>query len=193
MIVGGIIVIVLVVGGIVLLSKNKGDKTVTTSSTASQDSKSSETNKDDLGLCAIIETSVVKEALGSAAANMTGPENSGVNGLGDGDKGQTCVYPFVEGGSVSNSFYTDLAQYSKDSFDKIASFTATSGTPVSGVGDKATYASSEPLTGGKEFTITAIKGTSVYLFVISQPKNAVTFDDSSALTALSTIAQSAKL
>ena len=94
---------------------------------------------------------------------------------------------------MSNSFYTDLAQYSHESFDKVADFTATSGTPVSGVGDKATYAAGQPLTGSKEFTITAVKGTNVYLFVISQPKDATSFDEASALKALTTIAQSATL
>lgn len=191
-IIAGIIIVVLLgAGGIFVL--NQKNTTADSSTAGTTTAKADTTKEDDLGLCSIIDTATVKSALGSAAANLSGPNNSGVTSLGDGDKGQTCVYPLVEGGTVSNSFYTDLAVYSQESFDKIADFTATSGTDVSGVGDKAKFKSSEPLTGGTEFTITAIKGTKVYLFVISQPKGAVTFDDTSALAALTTIAQSAKL
>jgi hypothetical protein len=190
-IIAGVIIVLLGVGGIFLLNQ----KADTPASTASSDTASSSetTENEDLGLCAAVDTATVKSALGSAAASLSGPDNTGVTSLGDGDKGQTCVYPFAEGGSASNSFYTDLAVYSQESFDQISDFTATSGTAVSGVGDKATFKSGESLMGATEFTITAVKGTKVYLFVISQPEGAVTFDESSALTALTTIAQSAKL
>ena len=65
----------------------------------------------------------IKEALGSAAATMGEQQNTGVSGLGDGDKGQTCVYPFTEGGTVTNSFYVDLASYAtQTSFDDVSQF-----------------------------------------------------------------------
>ena len=175
------------------VGKKDNSKAVSENPTPSQQNDRAQSDEKDLGLCKIIAIADIKSALGSAAATLSGPNNTGVTSLGDGDKGQTCVYPFTEGGDVSNSFYTDLAQYSQESFDKVADFTATSGTPVSGVGDKATYAAGQPLTGSKEFTITAVKGTNVYLFVISQPKDAASFDEASALKALTTIAQSAKL
>ena len=173
--------------------KKDGSKSVSENPAPTQQRDVAKSDEKDLGLCKVIAITDIKSALGSAAATLSGPNNTGVTSLGDGDKGQTCVYPFTEGGDVSNSFYTDLAQYSQESFDKVADFTATSGTPVSGVGDKATYAASQSLTGGKEFTVTAVKGTNVYLFVISQPKDAASFDEASALKALTTIAQSAKL
>ena len=145
-------------------------------------------------MCNIVEVSTVKSALGAVAANVTAPDNTGVVSLGDGDKGQTCVYPFEAGGNAQNGFYTDLATYSAESFALISDFTATSGTPVSGVGDKAVFeAAGDTGIGTNEYSITAVKGTDVYLFVISEPKDAVTFDEASALEALTTIAQSAKL
>lgn len=187
------IVVLVAVGAFIFTNTNK-DKS--SSQKAAVDSKSTtiaQKDDEDLGLCKIVDKSTIKSALGTAADNLSGPNNTGVTSLGDGDKGQTCVYPLVEGGSQSNSFYTDLAVYSKQSFDKVADITATSGTDVSGVGDRAKFKTSEPLTGGSEYTITAVKGTNVYLFVISQPKGATAFDESSAQQALTTIARAAKL
>ena len=185
-------IILLVVAGGYMLTKKDSNK-----STATDVSKTSTTieqkDAEDLGLCNIVDISTIKSALGAAAEKLTGPNNTGVTRLGGGDKGQTCVYPFKEGGNQSDSFYTDLADYSKESFDKVADITANSGTDISGIGDRAKFTSSEPLTGGVEFTITAVKDTKVYLFVISQPKDATTFDASSAQTALTKIAQAAKL
>lgn len=188
------IVALVIVGGALFMGKDEKKTSNTVSNdTTSESSTIEQKQGEDLGLCTAVDIATIKSALGSAADKLSGPNNTGVTSLGDGDKGQTCVYPFAEGGNQSNSFYTDLADYSKESFDKVADITATSGTDVSGVGDRAKFTSSEPLTGGVEFTITAVKGTKVYLFVISQPKDATTFDASSALTALTTIAQSAKL
>lgn len=199
------LVAVLVIGGgaagFVLTRKDDEPKssTNTTSSTEEKDESPSEDSSEqselaDLGLCDILNVATIKSALGEVAASVTTPNNTGVVSLGDGDKGQTCVYPFVADGSASNSFYIDLATYSAKSFDLISSFTASSGTPVSGVGDKAVFESTDDTgIGTTEYTITAVKGTNVYLFVISQPKDSATFTDDSALSALTTIAQSAEL
>ncbi|MBA3758814.1 hypothetical protein H0X10_04285 [Candidatus Saccharibacteria bacterium] len=194
-VIAGIVAIVLIAGG-ALVFGGKDDKAPNSSNPTSDSTSTapSDSSEEDLGLCKIIDKDAAKVALGEAAVNLSGPNDTGVTGLGDGDKGQTCVYPFAEGGDVTNSFYTDLAVYSQESFDQISSFTATSGEPVSGVGDKAVYESNDSVaTNSKEFTITAIKGTKVYIFAISQPKDAVTFDDATALAALTAIAQSANL
>jgi len=194
-IIAGLVVVILIAGGALVFS-GKDNKSPNSSSSTSDNtsSKSADSAKEDLGLCKIIDKDAAKVALGAAAVNLSGPDDTGVTGLGDGDKGQTCVYPFAEGADVTNSFYTDLAVYSQKSFDDISSFTATSGEPVSGIGDKAVYESNVlAATNAKEFSITSVKGTKVYTFTISQPKDAVTFDDATARTALTTIAQAAKL
>ncbi len=194
-IIAGLVVIVLIAGGALVLSGDDKKSSNSNSSTSDKtSSKSADSTKEDLGLCKIIDKDAAKVALGAAAAKLSGPDNTGVTSLGGGDKGQTCVYPFAEGGDVNNSFYTDLAVYSQKSFDDISGFTATSGEPVSGIGDKAVYESKVlAATNSKEFSITSVKGTKVYTFVISQPKDAVTFDDATARAALTTIAQAAKL
>ncbi|MCA0228414.1 hypothetical protein LCH21_03100 [Patescibacteria group bacterium] len=187
-------VVVFVVAGVLLFTGMNKDKSSDKQTTATTNSKTIEQkDEEDLGLCKVVDMTTIKSALGAAADTLSGPNNTGVTSLGDGDKGQTCVYPFSEGGSQSNSFYTDLADYSQESFDNVADITATSGSDVSGVGDRAKFTSGDTLTGTMEYTITAVKDTKVYLFVISQPKDATTFDESSALSALTTIARAAKL
>lgn len=178
--------------------KKAKDETKTTSTKSIENSESDESSdssgsEDELGLCDIATEETIKTALGSAASTLDGPNSTGVQSLGDGDKGTTCVYPFEQDGDVSNSFYMDLAQYSQESFDLIKDFTGTSGEDVSGVGDSAKFEASDSYTGGKEFTITAIQGTNVYLFVIALPEGSSLFDETSAKTALTTIAQSASL
>ena len=187
-------VVVFVVAGVLLFTGMNKDKSSDKQTTATTNSKTIEQkDEEDLGRCKVVDKTTIKSALGAAADTLSGPNNTGVTSLGDGDKGQTCVYPFSEGGSQSNSFYTDLADYSQESFDNVADITATSGSDVSGVGDRAKFTSGDTLTGTMEYTITAVKDTKVYLFVISQPKDATTFDESSALSALTTIARAAKL
>ena len=193
LIIGGIVVLVIVGAGAFAFMNKDSDTTNSTTTMNETNSSESEANNEDLGLCDIVDVATIKSALGSAADTLTGPNNTGVISLGDGDKGQTCVYPFVEGASASNSFYTDLAQYTEASYDNVADFTATSGETVSGVGDRATFKSSEAFMNAKEFSITAVKGANVYKFVISQPADAVTFDDASAMAALTAIAQAATL
>ena len=158
----------------------------------SEDSSSSGA-EDELGLCDIVSKDTIKSALGTAAPVLEGPESTGVQSLGDGDKGTSCIFPFEKDGTISHSFYLDLAQYSKGSFDDIKDFTATSGQDIENVGDKAKFLASQPITGGQEFTITAIKGTNVYLFVSAIPDGPTTFDVLSAKDALTKIAQAATL
>lgn len=191
-IIASIVVILLGAGGAIALTRGNTAKTDPSDLSAKTSTETKEA-AEDLGLCTAVSTDTIKSALGSSASTLQGPDNTGVTELMGGGKGQVCVYPFEQGGSVSNGFYTSLAVYNQAEFDNIADFTATKGTDVSGVGDKAKYETSETYTGGQEFIITAIKGTNVYKFVISQPKDKVTFDETSALTALTTIAQSAKL
>lgn len=190
---GSIIIVVIAGVGIMLLNQNKDPQTKTTNDALSK--MTTESPSEDLGLCNIVSLDTIKSALGSAAANLTGPDNTGVIGLGDGDKGQTCVYPFVPGGTVSNGFYTDLAKYSsQESFEKVSSFTATQGTPISGLGDRATFeGAKDNYIGGMETALTVVKGTNVYIFAITEPKDATTFTDTTAQAALTKIAQAAQL
>ena len=173
--------------------KDTKDATTTTSSTKDSDSSNDSSSEDALGLCSLIEKDTVKTAIGTNADNLADPVSTGVQSLGDGDEGSTCIFGFDSDSSVNNSFYIDLAKYSESSFKDISDFTGKSGEDVSGVGDSAKFEANESLTGTQEYTITAIKGTNVYLFVISQPKDKVSIDEATAKTALTTIAQSASL
>lgn len=197
-IIAGVVVVILAAGGAFVLSNKKDDtkpSSSNTQSTKTTDSSNSDTTKEDLGACAAADASVIKQALGTAAANLGAQQNTGVNGLGDGDKGQTCVYPFVEGATVTNSFYVDLASYASQATFNDASKYSSGGTSIAGIGDSASYAPGKTLaaTSSKEFSLTVLKDKKIWKFVIGQPSAKVTFDDASAQTALVQIAKSAKL
>lgn len=186
-----IIAIVIAVSGLAIIN-SQSNTSVTTNTRVTTNTSPAKT--EDLGACKFIDRAALKATLGSEAASLSEPEDTGVISLGDQDKGQTCIYPFKEGGTIENGFYLEVADYSPQSFSKVAGFTAVDGTPVSGIGDKAMFKSGDALTThSKEFVITAIKGSNVYLFVINQPDAAVTYDDATAMTALTRIAQSVTL
>lgn len=192
----GIILIVLIVGGVLIfINNNKSSNVSVNQSTNNTKTNNTikDTDEEDLGLCNIVSISTIKSELGAAASNLLGPNNTGVTSLGDGDKGQTCVYPFKDGASVSNSFYIDLASYAlQKTFDDVTQYSS-DGITVN-AGDVAYFTVSEPITSkSTEFTLKVQKDKKVYLFVISQPTDTITFTNDSAQTALTNIALASKL
>lgn len=199
-IIAGIIIVVLVAGGaFFLLTQKKSDSTVkqdTKSSTKPDTANKTDTAsepEEDLGACTMVTVVTIKSALGDAAKNLGNAQNTGVTSLGGGDKGQTCVYPFEAGTSVSNSFYVDIASYaSQATYDDVTQYSS-DGITV-GVGDVAYFRVSEPMTStSKEYSLSVQKDRKVILFVISQPGASATFSNDDAQAALTTIAKSAKL
>lgn len=197
-------VVLVISGGIAFMQLSKdgsGDTAVDTSVEKSEDKESDENDTssseiseiEDLGLCDLLEVSTIKSSLGAIADDVSSADNTGVVNLGDGDKGQTCVYPFVPSGNAENSFYVDLAAYTAESFDLVKDFTATSGVQVEGIGDRASFESGETGLGSTEFTLTVVVDTKVYLFVISQPTAETAFDEPTAQEALTEIARTANL
>ena len=73
------------------VGKKDNSKAVSENPTPSQQNDRAQSDEKDLGLCKIIAIADIKSALGSAAATLSGPNNTGVTSLGDGDKGQRCV------------------------------------------------------------------------------------------------------
>lgn len=193
-VIAGIVVLIVLAGGVFVFTQKKDTPKSDSATTAvAEDNSQDSDKKDDLGACTMVDKSTIKSSLGSAADKLGGPQDTGVTSLGDGDKGQTCVYPFAEGGSVSNSFYIDVASYaSQETFDDVTQYSS-DGTTVD-VGDVAYFRVSEPITSkSKEFTLSVQKDKKVILFVISQPADALTFTSDTAQSALTQIAKSAKL
>lgn len=195
-VIAGVVVVILIVAGAIVLTKKDSDSSTEkiSSNTSEKASSDVKETKDDLGACTIVEAATIKSALGDAAASLGSAQDTGVTSLGDGDKGQTCVYPFAEGASVSNSFYVDIASYSSQAtFDDVTQYSS-DGITVGGVGDVAYFTVSEPITSkSKEFSLNVHKDKKVILFVISQPKDSATFTNDTAQAALTQIAKTAKL
>lgn len=195
-VIAGVVVVILIVAGAIVLTKKDSDSSTEkiSSNTSEKASSDVKETKDDLGACTIVEAATIKSALGDAAASLGSAQDTGVTSLGDGDKGQTCVYPFAEGATVSNSFYVDIASYaSQATFDDVTQYSS-DGITVGGVGDVAYFTVSEPITSkSKEFSLNVHKDKKVILFVISQPKDSATFTNDTAQAALTQIAKTAKL
>ena len=195
-VIAGVVVVILIVAGAIVLTKKDSDSSTEkiSSNTSEKASSDVKETKDDLGACTIVEATTIKSALGDAAASLGSAQDTGVTSLGDGDKGQTCVYPFAEGATVSNSFYVDIASYaSQATFDDVTQYSS-DGITVGGVGDVAYFTVSEPITSkSKEFSLNVHKDKKVILFVISQPKDSATFTNDTAQSALTQIAKTAKL
>ncbi len=195
-VIAGVVVVILIVAGAIVLTKKDSDSSTEkiSSNTSEKASSDVKETKDDLGACTIVEAATIKSALGDAAASLGSAQDTGVTSLGDGDKGQTCVYPFAEGATVSNSFYVDIASYaSQATFDDVTQYSS-DGITVGGVGDVAYFTVSEPITSkSKEFSLNVHKDKKVILFVISQPKDSATFTNDTAQSALTQIAKTAKL
>lgn len=152
----------------------------------------------DLGATSLVTIDTIKSALGSAAANVTGPYNLGrVNGR-DGGESQTAVYPFGAAGTIedgygiTNALSIELYIYKdKAAVDTILAAIPQDSTPVTGVGERAWLV--ENRAEGAEFvsyTLHVVSGVKEYSFKISQPTASATYKLASAAAALNTIAKS---
>lgn len=189
------VVIVLGAGGALVFSLNKN--TESSKASASDDSSTtksdSNTENEDQGACSMVDVATITSALGSAADTLGNAQDTGVTSLGDGDMGQTCIYPFVADATISNSFYIDIASYATQAtFDDVAQYSS-DGTTVD-VGDVAYFTVATPITSNStEYTLTVHKDKKIIKFVISQPTSTTTFTNDTAQSALTTIGKAAKL
>lgn len=191
---GAIIVLVIIfAAGTMALSQNNKVNGPAAANPPEENAIELSQKKEDLGACTMVSKDTIKAELGAAAATLSGPQDTGVTGLGDGDKGQTCIYPFLDGGSVYNSFYIDVASYaSQATFDEVTQYSS-DGITVD-VGDVAYFTRSEPITSkSTELSLKVQKDKKVILFVISQPTASMTFTNETAQSALTKIALAAKL
>lgn len=152
----------------------------------------------DLGATSLVSLDTIKSALGSTAANVTGPYDLGrVNGR-DGGESQTAVYPFGAAGTIedgygiANALSIELYIYKdKAAVDTILAAIPQDSTPISGIGDRAWLIESRA--DGAEYvsyTLRVVSGLKQYSYKISQPTGSATYKLASASAALNTIAKS---
>jgi hypothetical protein len=152
----------------------------------------------DFGACTMIEKSLISDTLG--VDSLQGPDNIGLVHQKNDIDSQQCVYSFVDGGNIENSFNASNGfsiqvqkhanQASVD--DSAAMLVADDASiTVAGIGDQAAFVvrSGE----GSAFTkntLSVFSGSTRYDFAISQPTDVVTFIASDAQAKLELLARS---
>jgi len=188
-----VVVVVGILGGVgwMVLGKNKeSDSGKNTENTAATQPIASES-----GSCFGVSKATIKSLLGAPAASLQDLSDTGVQDIGKGDTAQTCVYPFAPGATATNSFTIDLGTYANQAnLDASQKYIPTDGGVVEGLGDSATYmAKDAAISNSRDFVLTIRQGLKIYKFGISQPQNALTYNDASAQRALIQIAEAATL
>jgi hypothetical protein len=190
------IIIVAVIGvvgtvGWMVLSKNKESD----SGKKANPSTATQPIATESGSCFGVSKATIKSILGTPAANLQDLSDTGVLDIGKGDKAQTCVYTFAPGATSTNSFTIDLGTYANQAnLDASQKYIPNDGGAVEGLGDSATYiAKDAAISNSRDFVLTIRQGLKIYKFGISQPQNALTYNDASAQRALIQIAEAATL
>ncbi|MCX6725022.1 MAG: prepilin-type N-terminal cleavage/methylation domain-containing protein [Candidatus Saccharibacteria bacterium] len=107
----------------------------------------------------------------------------------------TCVYPFAAEATATNSFTIDLGTYANQAnLDASQKYVVNDGGAVEGLGDSASYTAKDAaISNSRDFVLVVRQGLKIYTFGISQPTNALTYNDASAQRVLIQIAQAATL
>ena len=151
----------------------------------------------DYGACDLLTTTAIKSALGTSADKLATGFNAGKGLVGNGDTEQSCVYGLskqvteISALMLTDSFYTTVYVY-KDQASKTADTTSYDNSiPVDGIGDKAGFFTSVDQTlKTTEYSLRVDVGLRYYAFAIRQTTSTKTFDETSALAALTTLAKS---
>ena len=193
----GIIVIALVVVGTLFIFKKPVAKVATVTKTPTVVKTSVDTSK-DYGACTLLVKSDIRAAIGSLAANLQGPDNLGRVFIGNGDQSQICIYGFVTGGTLDNSFniangFSDEVYIHKDqaSVDAAKQAKIDGIQPVVHIGDSATYYTTTDTTFKKtSYVLTVYSKLKHYTYMISVPSTDKTLTSATAEASLKTIAAS---
>ena len=186
-----VIIVIAVIGVIGLVGWLViGRKSTKNTSTTDTKQVAKDDNKKDSGSCFGVSKETIKSLLGTPAANLQGPSDTGVVDI---SKGQTCVYPFAAGATVTNSFTIDRGTYANQAnLDASQKYSITEGSSVEGLGDSASYAATDAaISNSRDFVLTVRQDLKIYKFGISQPQDALTYNDASAQRILIQIALAA--
>jgi prepilin-type N-terminal cleavage/methylation domain-containing protein len=147
------------------------------------------------GSCFGVSKATIKSILGAPAASLQDLSDTKVQDIGKGDTARTCVYTFAPGATATNSFTIDLGTYaSQANLDESQKYVTSNGASVEGLGDSATYeAKDATISESRDFVLTIRQDLKIYKFGISQPLNALTYNDASAQRVLIQIAEAATL
>lgn len=195
------VVAVVVVAGIatavLLLVRGASNKGMDTDDDRYATTKTIPDPTKNYGACDLLTTTSIKSALGASADKLAAGFNAGKGIVGDGDTAQNCVYGLskqvteISTTMLTDSFYTTVYVY-KDQASKTADTAAyDNSTSVEGIGDKAGFFTSvDQALKTTDYSLRVDVGLRYYAFAIRQTTSTKTFDETSALAALTTLSKS---
>lgn len=154
----------------------------------------------DFGACDLVQKDDISFAFGDVAANLQGPDNAGLINALNGET-QLCVYSFVTGGNIENSFNAsngvsvEVLEFKDQALrdDDLSVLSDVEGViAVEGLGESAFHRTidGEGQTRVRH-TLSVYQDLKKYTFTVSEPVDAVTITAASARSALETIARGA--
>ena len=151
---------------------------------------------EDYGACNMLTKDQIVSALGSSANNLGDAYNSGrIFSQGD-TRSQFCRFSLGDNAETSN-FKSMVTIYSQQHFIDDAAKAFNDDTTVTKVAvngnDGFFYIKKDELQKTERFELTFYKGMNQYTFTLTQPLDSTMFNESSAKTALTTLAGEAKL
>lgn len=194
-----IVAIVLVAGivvGLLFLFK----KPTTSTADETKITKLSPDLSVDYGACKLLDKTTITPALGNIADNLQGPDNMGRVHILNGDESQICVYGFEKGGTIedsfniANSFNVEVYTHKNQASLSLAKESIVPGQQtVKDVGESAVfYSINSDLDNKVTYTLVVYIDLRHYSYTINVPKDSLAFTEESALTALQSIAATAR-
>lgn len=197
-IVGVLIIASGVVGTIVALNHNKNESAQTTpapkgsSDATKQEEQTTPDLSVDLGACSSIPFATITKALKPPVVDVRDAKNLGFGYEKNGNRSQSCAYPFSENNNQSNRFTLTITEFSTDENKSNAVKGFEDYTAVSGIGEKAGFTSYQDaaVTKQNSYSLFVIIDQKQYGFTILQPNDSDAFTVTTAQKALEEIAQS---
>lgn len=151
---------------------------------------------EDYGACKMLTNDQIKTALGTPADNLGDGVNSGRVFSQGNTKTQNCLYSLATEAS-KNNFKSEVAIYTDQAFfdtTKKALAEDKTMTPASvGSHQGFFYSNIDTESKIKQFTLMFLEGLNMYSLSITQPSDTTAFDDASAKSVLTILANEAKL
>ena len=154
----------------------------------------------DFGACNLVQKEDISFAFGDVAANLQGPDNAGLINVLNGQT-QLCVYSFVPGGNIENSFNAyngvsvEVLEFKDQALrsDDLSALSAVEGViAIEGLGESAFHRTIDGEGQNRvRHMLSLYQDLKKYTFMVSEPADAVTITPASARSALETVARTA--
>lgn len=147
----------------------------------------------EVGACSLLGVDQIREALGDAAKDIQSGEVAGTVSP-EGVRNENCIYPLDASGATTHAVILEVVTYPDEASRAGADpwEAMMSPTEVTGLWGEARYATNR-LSESTEHVLAVAKGTQVWKFLVSQPKDTPTWEPAEGQAVMKKLAESAKI